>query len=127
MITSTVPEVKPIRLTSEETKLRQQLEAEYSRETGYVGQAARELFRLLQSRGAIPQQRLDDFTKPFPGGRGKSHKAVFEQRGFSGDAIYKHSHFVPYLRYFMDGPALPISTIEGIRKILIDDAGTRVW
>ena len=29
-----------------------------------------------------------------------------------------------YLRYFINGPGLPSKTIEGFRKIMIDDLGT---
>src|SRR5947209_18916715 len=38
--------------------------------------------------------------------------------------IVEHPHLVSYLRYFMDRPALPASTVEGFRKILIEDSGT---
>ncbi len=119
-----VPEVKPIGLTAEETDLCQQMEADFSRGNLYSGKAARSLLKALQSRGAIPQARIRDFTEPFPGGRGKSHRDVFESNGCRGDAITEHPHFVSYLRYFMNGPALPVDTIEGFRKIIIDDSGT---
>jgi hypothetical protein len=72
----------------------------------------------------IPEARVRDFTDPFPGGHGKSHKDVFENNRRQGDAIVEHPSIVSYLRYFMDGPALPPSTIEGFRKILIEDSGT---
>ncbi len=119
-----VPEVKPIELTPEEAGLRQQMEAELSSGSPYSGKAARSLLKSLHNRGAIPQVRVHDFTEPFPGGRGKSHKEVFEKNGCRGDAIVEHPHFVSYLRYFMHGPALPADTIEGFRKIIIEDVGT---
>jgi len=119
-----ITDVKPIQLTPEEATLREQMEAEFARETGYTGKAAHKLFKLLQSRRAIPQVRIDDFTKAFIGGYGKSHCDIFVESGCSGDAIFEHRHFVPFLRYFIQGPALPADTIEGFRKILVEDAGT---
>jgi hypothetical protein len=98
-----VPEVKPIDLTAEEAALRQEMEAEFSRGSSYSGKAARSLLKSLHNREAIPEARVHDFTKPFPGGRGKSHKDVFEKNGCRGDAIIEHPHFVSYLRYFMNG------------------------
>jgi hypothetical protein len=119
-----VPEVKPIELTSDEVALRQEMEAEFSGGRPYSGGAARRLLKSLHTRGAIPDARIRDFTEPFPGGHGKSHKDVFEKNGRQGDAIVEHPHFVSYLRYFIDGPALPPSTIDGFRQILIEDSGT---
>ena len=119
-----VPEVKPIELTSEEAALRQQMEAEFSHERPYSGNSARLLLKSLHSRAAIPEARIRDFTDPVPGGHGKSHKDVFEKNGRQGNAIVEDGNFVKYLRYFIDGPALPSVTIEGFRKILIEDSGT---
>jgi hypothetical protein len=119
-----VAEVKPIDLTPDEAALRQEMEAEFSRGSCYSGKAARSLLKSLQNRAVIPQARVRDFTEPFPGGRGKSHKDIFEKNGCRGDAIVEHPHFVSYLRYFMNGPALPADTIDGFRRILIEDAGT---
>ena len=119
-----VPEIKPVELTPEEIALRQQMEAELAGGRPYSGKAAHSLVKSLLARRAIPQVRINDFTEPFPGGRGKSHRDVFEGNGCRGDAIFQHPHFVEYLRYCMDGPALPVNTIEGFRKILIEDSGT---
>jgi hypothetical protein len=119
-----IPEVKPIQLNQEEVTLRKQMEAEYSGGDIYSGKAARRLLELLNARSAIPEVRVRDFTAPFPGGRKKSHKDVFENNGCRGDAIFEHPHFVTYLLYFMDGPALPADTIERFRQILIEDSGT---
>jgi len=118
------PEVKPIELTPEEADLRKQMEADFSSSSPYSGKAAHSLLQSLHNRGAIPEARVRDFTEPFPGGHGKSHKDVFVNNGCRGDAIFVHPNFVSYLRYLMDGPALPASTIERFRKILIDDSGT---
>ena len=127
-MSTNIPEIKPIQLTPEETVLRQQMEAELSeflcRRGSYTGKAACRLYKSLRRRNAILQIRIDDFTKPYPGGHGKSHQAVFEKNGCKGDDIFEHTRFVPYLRYFMDGPVLPASTIEGFRRILAEDLGT---
>lgn len=116
-----VPEIKPVQLSPEEAVLRKQMDAELLSSSRYSGKAAHGLMNSLLNRRAIPKARLRDFTDPFPGGRGKSHRDNF---GFGGNAIYERPQFVTYLRYFMDGPALPASTIEGFRDILIEDAGT---
>jgi hypothetical protein len=118
-----VPEVKPIDLTSDEVALRQ-LETELSKGSGYTGKAAHALLKSLHARGVIPEARIRDFTEPFPGGHGKSRKEIFEGNSRQGNAIVEDPNFVKYLRYFMDGPALPASTIEGFRKILTEDLGT---
>ena len=119
-----VPEIKPIELTPEEVDLFKQMEAEFSKSSGYTGEAASRLMKSLGERKAIPEARIDYFTKPYPGGRGKSHLDNFKRHGNHGDAVFKHPHFVAYLKYFIDGPALPPATIEGFRKILIEDLGT---
>jgi hypothetical protein len=119
-----IPEIKPIQLTSDEADLRKQMDAEFSGGGIYSGKAAHSLLKSLSNRSAIPEARIRDFTEPFPGGRGKSHKDVFVKNGCRGDAISEDANFVKYLRYFMDGPALPASTVEGFRKILIQDSGT---
>jgi hypothetical protein len=119
-----VPEVKPIELTPEEAVLHQQMEAEFSGTRPYLGKAAHALLKSLHARGVIPEARVRDFTEPFPGGHGKSHKDVFEKSSRRGDAIAEDPNFVKYLRYFIAGPALPPVTIEGFRKILVEDSGT---
>ena len=119
-----VPEVDCVELAPEETEYRQKMEQEFSKSSSYSGHAAHQLFKSLCARNAIPQVRLDYLTKPYPGGHGKSHKDNFENHGCRGEAILEHPLFVPYLRYFIDGPALPATTIAGFRKILIEDAGT---
>jgi|ERR1019366_6823512 hypothetical protein len=119
-----VPEVKPIELTAEEAALRKHMEEDFSCDRPYTGQYACRLFESLRNRKAIPQVRLNTFTKPFPGGRGKSHLDVFKQNNHSGKPICELGTFVKYLHYFIDGPDLPVGTIEGFRQIMLDDAGT---
>ncbi len=87
-----------------------------------MGQLAESLLR----RGAIPAVRLAYFTDADMnvGGRGKSRKQVFEGNGTKGAAIFRHAHFMEYLRYFIYGPDLPEPTVRGFCKIVEDDAGT---
>ena len=119
-----VPEIKPIQLTPEEAELQRQMMDDFEHTRPYTGQYARHLLELLKNRKAIPQARIDYFTKPYPGGRGKSHLDVFKKNDRSGKSTAEHPNFVEYLRYFINGPALPSGTIEGFRKIMIDDLGT---
>ena len=62
---------------------------------------------MLLQRNAIPVQRLRYFDDPeFNGGK-KSRMEVFEWNGTSGAAIFSHGNFLPHLRYFIHGAALP--------------------
>jgi len=86
---------------------------------------AKDLSLSLLKRKAIPQIRVDYFVRPeLNFGSGKSRKQVFEDNGTAGENIYRHPHFLAYLWYFINGPKLPQSTIDGFIKILRDDAGT---
>lgn len=119
-----VPEIKPIQLTSDEVELERQMMDDFKRKRPYSGQYARKLLESLHNRNAIPHARIDYFTKPYPGGRGKSHLDIFKANDRFGNSVAEHANFVEHLRYFIRGPSLPSNTIEGFRKIIIDDAGT---
>lgn len=119
-----VPEIKPVELPPEEVDLFKQMEAEFSKSSGYTGEAASRLMESLRTRKAIPAARIHYFTKPYPGGRGKSHLDNFKSHGNRGEAVFRHPHFVAYLKYFIQGAALPSATIEGFRRILIEDLGS---
>jgi hypothetical protein len=120
-----IPEIKRIDLTAEEAKLCQQMEDEFAKGGGYKGEHALWLFRSLYSRKAIPEVRLEQITKPQPGHRsGKSYIDRMQAHGNSIHDVAKDWSFVDHLRYFINGPALPSSTIEGFRKIIIEDVGT---
>ena len=72
----------------------------------------RPILALLQSlceRGAIPEERLKYWNDPDYNthGRKMSHKGVFERNGCTGEDIYTHPHFIPYLRYFLFGADVP--------------------
>lgn len=80
----------------------------------------------LLERDAVPDIRVRFFTDAEMniGGSGKSRKQVFESHGTTGDDITRHPHFGPHLWYFIHGPKLPQTTIEGFCKIVEEDAGT---
>ncbi|WP_299006077.1 hypothetical protein [uncultured Caulobacter sp.] len=73
------------------------------------GQAVAALTQALRERGAIPDQRWRVFADPEfnPGGYGRSNQQIFENNGRTGEAIYQHVHFLPYLHYFLHGADLP--------------------
>lgn len=72
---------------------------------------AHDLTSSLLARNAIPEQRLRYFTDAEynPGGRGKSRKESFERNMPTGDGLFRHPHFLKYLRYFIHGASLPPS------------------
>lgn len=89
-----------------------------------VGEAAYRLMKSLVARKAIPEVRRKFFTEPDfnVGGRGRSHADIFEGNGTRGDAIFRHPHFLKYLRYFLYGPDLPPEVITAFRKKIADSA-----
>ncbi len=83
------------------------------------------LIKSLLDRNAVPQVRLRLFCDPDYAETGnKCPQQVFESNGTSGNAIFRHPHFIPYLRHFIHGPDLPRAAIDGLCKILNDDLGT---
>ena len=85
-------------------------------------EAAYLLFKKLYERRAIPPIRWEYFVNPKLNihGRGKSHKGIFERNGTRGDAIYKHTHFHKYLRYFVLGPDLPSAAKDELEALARD-------
>ena len=79
------------------------------------GEAAYQLTLSLLKRQAVPKIRWAYFTDPMLNiGRVKcSRKEVFERNGTTGDAIFRHPHFLKCLWYFLHGPTLPADIIEG--------------
>lgn len=69
--------------------------------------ASAKLMPLLLQRKAIPAQRLRYFDDPELNGGKKSRMQVFDGNGTSGVAIFGHGNFLPHLRYFIHGAALP--------------------
>lgn len=86
------------------------------------GQAVCALMKSLIARKAIPELRVKWFTDPayFPGGRGKSRKQMFERNGCIGDEIFRHPHFLEYLRTFLYGANLPATAIAQFREAVVD-------
>jgi hypothetical protein len=87
-----------------------------------VGEAALGLMKSLIARKAIPDVRSKYFTdQDFNvGGRGRSRAEIFEKNGTDGEAIFRHPHFLKYLRYFLYGPDLPPPVIEAFRQKIAD-------
>ena len=71
------------------------------------------LLESLSERNAIPEERINYWTDPdYNTGRLKvSNKGVFERNGCTGQEIYTHPNFIPYLCYFMFGADLPDAVI----------------
>ena len=126
----TVPMPEPIPLIAEERALLQRITFDLrgfqQGDFAVSSKAAADLTRSLLDRGAIPEIRLRYFLDPElnVGGHGKSRKRIFEWNGTAGDAIFRHAHFLPYLRYFITGPALPGEVVDRFRQIVLDDHGT---
>ena len=87
-----------------------------------VGAAALRLMKSLIARNAIPEVRTKYFTDPAfnVGGRGRSRADIFEKNGTRGEDIFRHPHFLKYLRYFLYGSDLPLQTIEAFRQKIAD-------
>jgi hypothetical protein len=104
-----------IELTPAEQKLAKQIvfdvlqkPLEYE-ETLENGERAAALANSLMKRKAIPEERLRYFTDPeYNPGRGKESRfTYFRNNAGSTDKVFRHPHFLPYLRYFIYGADLP--------------------
>ena len=81
--------------------------------------AAVSLMRSLLKRKVIPKIRLYYFVDAdFNSRSRKSHKEIFEINGTSGEDIYKHPHFWPFLHYFIFGPDLREEIKEAFLRIV---------
>lgn len=90
-----------------------------------IADAMEALVTSLLERNAVPEVRLRLFRDPeYAETRNRSPQQIFESNGTAGNAIYRHPHFIPYLRHFIDGPNLPKDAIEGLCTILNEDRGT---
>ncbi|HZQ25197.1 MAG TPA: hypothetical protein VFA89_20590 [Terriglobales bacterium] len=87
-----------------------------------VGETSLRLMKSLIARKGIPEVRTRYFSDPDfnIGGRGRSRAQRFEKNGTRGDAIFRHVHFLKYLRYFLYGPDLPDQVIAAFRKKVAD-------
>jgi hypothetical protein len=75
------------------------------------------LMKLMLTRGAIPEHRLEYFNNPeYRTGRMKgSRRDIFERNGTKGLAIFEHANFLKYLRYFVLGVEMPEKVIDEFR------------
>ena len=77
------------------------------------------LVNSICERGAIPEGRLKYWDNPSHQTDGRlkvSRKELFERNGCTGQDIYTHPHFLPYLRYFLFGADLPDPVITKFEK-----------
>lgn len=90
-----------------------------------VADALESLVKSLLDRNAVPEIRLRLFCDPDYAETGsKSRQQVFESNGTAGIELYRHPHFIPYLRHWIHGPTLPKDAINGLCTILNKDHGT---
>jgi len=80
------------------------------------------LTKQLVARQGIPDHRRRYFVDPdyHLGGRGRSRLQIFERNGCRGDDILRHAHFLPYLHYFIYGPALPEVVLRAFEQAVRD-------
>lgn len=116
-------EIGTIELIDDEKGLLAQIKLDASALTDHNearrnGEAVCALMNSLISRNTIPEHRMQFFTDPAynKGGRGRSRLAIFEKNGTSGEEVFRHPHFLPYLRYFILGAHLPPDIARGFRS-----------
>jgi hypothetical protein len=107
--------VGAMELTEAEQKLLDQIELDAMALRGCPdraranGELVHALMMSLLARKAIPDIRTNFFNDPDYniGGRGRSRYATFEKNGTRGENVFRHPHFLKYLRYFLFGADLP--------------------
>lgn len=115
--------MKKVELTEEEQKLYEDIisldiSEDYEKRVRKLD-SLQLLTKSLLDRKAIPEQRIRFFTdKDFQfGGTKKSRKEVFESNGTKGQEIFKHPHFIKYLKYFVEGANLNLHLTKSILEI----------
>jgi hypothetical protein len=89
------------------------------------GKAMKALFDSLSNREAIPECRLKIFGDPmFAEVHSRSPLQIFVRNGVQPSEVSSNPSFVPFLEYFIKGPSLPRPVIDGLCRILNEDAGT---
>lgn len=84
-----------------------------------IAEAEYKLTMLLIERGVIPRARIEYLTDPGLNiGTNYSRLGVFQKNGTKGTNVFRHAHFIPYLRYLIDGPNLPKSTLENFEEFV---------
>src|SRR4051794_26081027 len=110
-----------IALEPEESALLERIELDMSKIRYEAAQsnapAVVRLMHMLAKRRAIPEVRVRYWLDPeYQRGRLKgSHKGLFERNNCTGDEIYEHPHFLPYLKYFLFGADLPENVIAAFK------------
>lgn len=112
-----------ITLTDDEEKLLSGIELEALALKDHIhanenADAVVELMNALIKRKAIPENRTAWFSdrEHNAGGRGRSIQDLFKGSGIrTGDALFRHPHFLAHVRYFIFGPQLPATAIEAFR------------
>lgn len=108
-----MPRPEKVELTPEEQSWRDQIdfEAPYTHDQEAAARLAKSLF----AREVIPQVRLRWVEDP-DFNMNSNSKSIFQQvfidNGTTGDRQLTDGNFLPYLRYFMDGPDLPSDVID---------------
>jgi hypothetical protein len=87
------------------------------------GERAATLIKSLLSREAIPDSRQRYFADPsYNASNPKASRAsLFLRNVGTWDGLYRHPHFLPYLKYFLYGADLPIALKESFQKKAQDD------
>lgn len=120
-----------ITLTPAEQKLFAAIEFDRGRHDGRIddyettqrnGETAAALMKSLLANKSIPEVRLKYFTDPeYNVGRVKgSHRDIFHRNRNTDEELVRHEHFLPYLRYFVCGPDLPVEAIRRFREEVKD-------
>ena len=112
-----------IALTDEEEKLLAGIELEALALKDHIhtrknADAVVALMNALIEREAIPAIRAAWFSdrQHNAGGRGRSMQDLFSRSGVSGrDELFRNTHFLEHVRYFIFGPRLPAAAIEAFR------------
>ncbi|MBA3040388.1 MAG: hypothetical protein KJ670_12580 [Alphaproteobacteria bacterium] len=112
-----------IELTEEEQELINKIEFDPMKVTDHQrwqinSELAFRIITLLLRREAVPNHRIQYFTEPAYnfGGRGKSRRELFLAKAKTYENMFRHNHFLAYLRYFVYGPNLPEELIASFRK-----------
>lgn len=109
-----------IKLTPEEEALKASIHFKWEAMQGDYkavitnGERVTKLVELLAKREAVPERRIKYWDHPdYQHGRLKgSHKSIFERNGTKGREIFEHVHFLPYLKYMIDGADLAAPLVD---------------
>lgn len=90
------------------------------------GERVLALMQSLWDRQAIPAIRVRYFTEAEHNiGSRHSIRETFEGNGTRGEDIFRHPHFLKYLRYFLRGPDLPAQVITALTEA-VEECGNPI-